>query len=145
MRSKPLQHQRSSVACRNSIRDPHQLVRRYDRAFRISAANSLPGDAIAHLQVADFGPYSSHRAGRLHSEGKRRGQWINAVAMIYVDEVDAGELNGDESLSRGWHRFRHLGKAEGLTPAGALDANGFHKSDFVTVRWPSLLNAASSR
>jgi TRAP-type C4-dicarboxylate transport system substrate-binding protein len=69
------------------------------------------------------GTHRFHHTGRLHAQGLRQGQGIQATALVDVDEIQAHGVMADTNLT--WARFAHrsVNQSELLWPTMLMNTN----------------------
>jgi hypothetical protein len=102
-------------------RDDLVLVEHY--SLGETTQSTQPSDALAAPVRVDIRPDLGDATDALHSSDERSRD--RALALVDVEVVDSGGLNGDPKLTRSGIRGVDLGEGDLLGPTVLGDDNGF--------------------
>ena len=119
-----LEHHGSSVLIGNALGDLDQPVRGHQPHFGIGARRpARVGNAIAGLDPSDVGANRLDHARALEAKPAGKRKWIQAGAMIGVDEIEPDGGVFDARLVRAGVADGHVLVNENLGTAGLVEAN----------------------
>ena len=121
-----LEHGRRGLGETDRLRYLDQLVGRHGHVFGIGAGACGPGHPITGPKSSHSGPDLAHGPGTLHTQDVGQLHGVQSIALVDIDEVDAGGLDLDDRMSGGGFRNGQLGQGHDLGSAVFLYLYRFH-------------------
>ena len=129
MRRHALQQGCSRVLHAEARRNFDQLRGGNQRVLGIAADDAGGDDRIAGGKSRNAGPELLHRArGFAAGDHGQRG-FVDALAEVDLDEVDAGGFNAHQDLARSRFGDGQIGQLQNFGSASRMNLDGFHDCD----------------
>jgi hypothetical protein len=96
------------------------------RELRVGAAHFVGGNAITYLHCSDSIAHGNDDARALSTRREGTRHLIEALPLIYLDEVDADRLEANQCFTGPRDRIGHRLEAKDVRVALLVNPNSFH-------------------